>query len=78
MVFHHQFWELIKREIMASVRKFQKKPWNIKFLSSTFVVLIPKKECAASINDHMPISLLNGTYKIITKALARRLKELIR
>ncbi|XP_022870626.1 uncharacterized protein LOC111389881, partial [Olea europaea var. sylvestris] len=37
----------------------------------------PKKSGAVNIKDFRPISLVSGTYKIITKILANRLKEVL-
>lgn len=50
-------------------------------LDNAKVVLIPKKNTAEQIIDYRPISLLNGTIKIISKIwanqLARKLPELV-
>lgn len=64
-------------DVMAVVSEFQKRPWNVKCFNSTYLVLIPKKENAESLNDYRPTSLLNGIYKIITKALANRLRGVV-
>lgn len=49
----------------------------VKCFNATFVVLVPKKDHAEAIKDYRPISLLNGSYKIITKSVASRLKGVI-
>lgn len=45
--------------------------------NATFIVLIPKKSGAVDIKDFRPISLVSGTYKIISKILVNRLKEVL-
>jgi len=48
-----------------------------KSLNATFISLIPKKLDVVEVKDFRPISLIWGVYKIIAKALANRLKEVI-
>jgi hypothetical protein len=44
---------------------------------TTFIVLIPKVHNPVSFNHFHPISLCNVVYKIISKALANRLKKVL-
>lgn len=62
---------------MAAVNEFGSNPWAIKHFNATFLVLIPKKEAPEGIAVYRPISLLNCSYKIITRVLANRLKDII-
>ena len=41
------------------------------------MVLIPKKVGASDVKDYHPISLTSSIYKIISKVLANRLKEVL-
>jgi hypothetical protein len=43
-------------------------------LNSTFISLIPKVPGASELKDFLPISLVSGIYKIISKVLANRLR----
>ena len=45
--------------------------------NSTFIALIPKVDNPKSLNDFRPISLCNCIYKVITKVISRRLKDLL-
>ena len=45
--------------------------------NSTFLALIPKEPNPSSIKIFRPISLCNASYKIFTKVLSLRLKEII-
>ncbi|WMV17714.1 hypothetical protein MTR67_011099 [Solanum verrucosum] len=44
-------------------------------MKATFVTLIPKEAGAKGLNDHKPISLIGGVYKIIAKLLTERPKK---
>lgn len=46
-------------------------------LNETFLVPIPKKKQPEKVQEFWPISLYNSTYKIISKVLANRLKNIL-
>ena len=46
-------------------------------LNSTFLALIPKKDNPESLDDYMPISLCNITYKVVTKIIAQRFRKVL-
>lgn len=46
-------------------------------LNSTYLTLIPKKDHADTFNDYRPISLCNLRYKLVTKIIAERLKQIL-
>ena len=48
-----------------------------KSLNATFIALIPKKNDASNIRDFRPISLVGSLYKILSKVLANRLKQVL-
>ena len=50
---------------------------TLKNLNQTFITLIPKKAQAEKIQDFRPISLLNSSYKIISKYLATRFNPIL-
>jgi hypothetical protein len=48
-----------------------------KSINATFISLIPKKVGVADIKDFHPISLVGAVYKIISKVLVNRLKQVL-
>lgn len=46
-------------------------------LSQAHITLIPKKDAPESMADFRPITLLNTSYKILTKAIVQRLRPLL-
>ena len=48
-----------------------------KSLNATFIALIPKKNNASNIRDFRPINLVGSLYKILSKILANRLKQVL-
>ncbi|KAK1300345.1 hypothetical protein QJS10_CPB13g01076 [Acorus calamus] len=75
--FIQSFWQLIKEDVMEMFQFFFSGQQSIGCLNATFLVLIPKKEGALEVGDYRPISLVNGSYKRIAKALANRMKKVI-
>lgn len=45
--------------------------------NSSFVILIPKNNSLKSLNEYMPINLINSSLKILTKVLATRLSSIL-
>lgn len=60
----------------SSIWEFQEGRAHLRGINKTLLVLIPKQRGVESLRDR-PISLLHGTYKIITKLLAMRLDCII-
>jgi hypothetical protein len=61
---------------MALVKGFEKEEVNIARLNFAMIILIPKEEKAKSLKKFRPISLINCSFKIFSKALNNRLEGL--
>ena len=70
-------WDTIKDAIYEFVLDFFVNGSSMRHLNVTWVTLIPKKENPSSIEDYRPISMVGALYKIISKILSFRLKEVI-
>ena len=76
--FYKCFWEDIKTEVIASINYgFDKGQLSI-CQRRGIISLLPKKDKPTNLlNNLRPISLLNTDYKIATKAIARRLENIL-
>lgn len=59
------------------MREFFQNGRIINGLNPSFISLIPKKSNPMTIEDYLPISLIGGAYKILSKVLANRLSKVI-
>jgi hypothetical protein len=75
-LFYQRFWQLIKSDFMAMVKKFEKGEMNIARLNYAMIILIPKEEGAKSLRKFRPISLLNYSFKIFANALNNGLEKI--
>uniref|UniRef100_A0A2N9J169 Uncharacterized protein n=1 Tax=Fagus sylvatica TaxID=28930 RepID=A0A2N9J169_FAGSY len=64
-------------EVLDSLQEFYVHEAFERSINTTFVVLIPKKVEASDVKDFRPISLTGSIYKIISKVLANRLREVL-
>lgn len=70
-------WSVIKKDIEELFQSLYQNNLIPPGLNSSFLVLIPKSKDAKSPKDYRPISLMKAAMKLITKVLARRLKEVL-
>ena len=62
--------------LWVSLRKFLSTEFESS-LNATFLALILKKNDAMNIKDFRPISLIGSVYKLLSKVLANKLKEML-
>ena len=77
MGFYQSCWDILRPDVMAFLHYFHDLCSFEKSLNATFVSLIPKKTEAMEVKDFRPISLVGGSYKILAKLLANRLKVVL-
>jgi len=75
--FIKDFWVDMKDDLMRFVSDIHCNGKLMKGINSTFITLIPKKDCPQRLNDYRPISLVGSLYKVLAKLLANRLKGTI-
>ncbi|GKV34368.1 hypothetical protein SLEP1_g42745 [Rubroshorea leprosula] len=71
------FWNSIKDDFVAFFHEFHQSCKLVKGLNSSFLTLIPKKLNPRELKDFRPISLIGCVYKILSKVLANRLKNVM-
>ena len=62
---------------MSAVLEFLNTSYLLCDLNHTYIVLLPKIKNLVKVSDFSPISLCNVIYKIITKVLANKLKQIL-
>ncbi|KAM6553580.1 hypothetical protein CsatB_014342 [Cannabis sativa] len=72
---HH--WDIVGSDVTNLVKEFFATEALPDGLNDTNLVLIPKKKNFITMSDLRPISLCNVLYKIISKVLANRMRDLI-
>lgn len=77
IAFYKACWNVIKEDLMLVFHDFHEKCFLDKGGNATYIALIPKREGADQLSEFRPISLVRSTYKIISKCLAIRLKEVM-
>jgi hypothetical protein len=75
-LFYQRFWPLIRNYFMALVRNFEKGEANVARLNYATIILIPKEDDARTLKKFRPISLINCSFKIFSKALNNRFKPI--
>ena len=70
-------WNIIGGDIVQMVDEFYRTNLLPPGINSSFVTLIPKVKGANKLHDFRPISLVGSLYKIISKLLASRVKQVM-
>jgi len=75
--FYKSFFDLLKNDLPTVVQECERTRGIHGLLNSTFLCLIPKREKAESLEDFRPISCCNLIYKLISKIILRRLRQML-
>jgi hypothetical protein len=71
-------WPLIAQDYYNLFETFFEREICMRSINTSHIALIPKKDGPTTAADYKPISLLNSSFKLITKVLANRLQKVIR
>uniref|UniRef100_A0A1D1ZAL7 LINE-1 reverse transcriptase n=1 Tax=Anthurium amnicola TaxID=1678845 RepID=A0A1D1ZAL7_9ARAE len=75
--FFQTCWTIIGQDLCATMQHFFTTGRLLKQVGATFITLIPKNECADSLDHFRPISLCNFLYKVISKLIAGKLHKVL-
>lgn len=75
--FYQTYWQDIRDEMSNVALKFLNEGFFYDGINYTYIVLIPKINKPSLASDFRPISLCNVVYKLVSKALANRLKKVL-
>ncbi|WRX14697.1 Reverse transcriptase domain - like 10 [Theobroma cacao] len=76
-LFYQQCWDIIKQDLLEAMLDFFKGTPMPQGVTSTTLVLLPKKPNSCQWSDFRPISLCTVLNKIVTKLLANRLSKIL-
>nr|KYP44142.1 Transposon TX1 uncharacterized [Cajanus cajan] len=75
--FYKRFWEVCGEDILSSCNSWLEAGELPPHINDAVIALIPKCPNPSSMKELRPIALCNVIYKILSKALANRLKPLL-
>ncbi|KAL9662142.1 hypothetical protein QQ045_026972 [Rhodiola kirilowii] len=76
-LFYERNWELVKDDVTKFALKFLNGGSLDTRINETLITLVPKVNYPENFSEYTPISLMNVLMKIITKAMANRLKVVL-
>lgn len=75
--FFKSSWSIIAKDVFDAVNEFFLNGRILRQFNHATIALIPKKGHPLEINDYRPISCCNVVYKIISKILVKRLRDVM-
>ena len=75
-LFFQQYWDVVGKDVCKVVLSVLSRAPMLALLNHTNVVLILKKSHPSNLVDFRPISLCNVVYKLITKTITSRMKNM--
>lgn len=76
-IFYTHCWEIIEDDVVKAVQSFFQ-GWGLpQGVTSSILCLIPKLKSPSSFTDFRPISLCNFSYKIVSKVICDRMRDIL-
>ncbi|KAL0352456.1 UNVERIFIED_CONTAM: Retrovirus-related Pol polyprotein from type-2 retrotransposable element R2DM [Sesamum calycinum] len=75
--FYKAAWPVIGEEVTKAIMEFFSTGLLLRQLNATLLALIPKVQYPSTVSEFRPISCCNVLYKVITKILVQRIKEVL-
>lgn len=76
-IFYQKFWSTVGTSVVTECLGVLNGQSSVGKLNQTLIALIPKIQDPKKVTEFRPISLCNVVYKLISKALANRLKVVL-
>jgi hypothetical protein len=75
--FYQHFWSIVQDDLMLLLQHFYNNALNVAKLNHAMLCLLPKEKDVTVIQKFRPISLVDCSYKIISKVLTNRLSVIV-
>lgn len=75
--FYQNYWSVVDNVVCVSCLDLINSHADISSINKTVITLVPKVPCPNKLTEFRPISLCMVIYKIISKVLAYRLKQVL-
>lgn len=75
--FYQYFWEVVKDDLFQLCHQFYLNSLHLDKINKSIICLIPKVTHASNIGNYRPISLVNCSFKLISKILTHRLSPIM-
>ena len=76
-IFFQKYWDLVGNDVTSMVLNVLNCNKSIVEINKTYITLVPKTKSPTKMTEYKPIILCNVVYKLISKALANRLKTIL-
>jgi len=76
-LFYQTFWDILKDDLLRLFTSFYNHELDVAKFNLASITLLPKKDDAIIVRNFRPISLINCSYKLITKLLAYRISNVM-
>lgn len=76
-IFFQRHWESVKERMIATCLYVLNQEGTIAPLNHTYIALIPQNNKPRKVTEYKPISLCNVIYRLVTKVIANRLKQIL-
>lgn len=75
--FYQHTWGIVGQHVCEFVKRVWEEPSLISTVNYTDICLIPKVEKPEFVDQFRPISLCNSLYKVVSKIIVARLKDIV-
>ena len=76
-IFFQKYWDVVRNDITCMVLNVLNSNMSIADINRTKITLIPKISSPSKMSNFRPISLCNVVYKLVSKVIANRLKNIL-